>query len=81
MLVLLNIKLTIDLIMETLFLQTVSSPDFEIFNSDIGTYEIQVFSTNAALQTSATSADLTFNAVGKTAIPANVTGLNCRTNK
>ena len=54
---------------------TVSSPDFQIFNTDIGTYEIQVFSFNAALQTSATSADLTFNAVGKTAIPANITGL------
>ena len=55
--------------------QTTSSPDFEIFDSDIGTYDIQVFSYNAALQTSATSADLTFNAVGKTALPANVTGL------
>ena len=55
---------------------TVSSPDFEIFNTDIGTYEFQVFSYNAALQTSATSADLTFNAVGKTALPANVTGLS-----
>ena len=54
---------------------TVSSPDFEIFNTDIGTYEFQVFSYNAALQTSATSADLTFNAVGKTALPSNVTGL------
>tara|TARA_B100002052_G_scaffold233594_1_gene216696 strand:- start:1035 stop:4442 length:3408 start_codon:yes stop_codon:yes gene_type:complete len=54
---------------------TVSSPDFQIFNTDIGTYEIQVFSFNAALQTSATSADLTFNAVGKTAIPSNITGL------
>ena len=54
---------------------TVSSPDFEIFNTDIGTYEIQVFSYNTALQTSATSADLTFNAVGKTAIPSNITGL------
>ena len=54
---------------------TVSSPDFQIFNTDIGTYEIQIFSYNAALQTSSTSADLTFNAVGKTAIPANITGL------
>ena len=54
---------------------TVSSPDFEIFNTDIGTYEFQVFSYNLALQTSATSADLTFNAVGKTALPSNVTGL------
>ena len=54
---------------------TVSSPDFEIFNTDVGTYEIQVFSYNAALQTSATSADLTFVAQGKTALPSNVTGL------
>ena len=46
------------------------------FNTDIGTYEFQVFSYNAALQTSATSADLTFNAVGKTALPSNVTGLS-----
>ena len=55
---------------------TVSSPDFEIFNTDIGTYEFQVFSYNAALQTSATSTDLTFFAVGKTALPSNVTGLS-----
>ena len=55
---------------------TVSSPDFEIFNTDIGTYEFQVFSYNAALQTSATSADLTFNAVGKTALPSDVSGLS-----
>ena len=54
---------------------TVSSPDFELFNSDIGTYEFQVFSFNTALQPSPTSADLTFNAVGKTAIPSDVTGL------
>ena len=51
------------------------SPDFEIFDTDIGTYEFQVFSYNNALQTSATSADLNFNAVGKTALPSDVTGL------
>ena len=55
---------------------TVSSPDFEIFNTSIGTYEIQVFSFNTALELSATSTDLTFNAVGKTALPSNVTGLS-----
>ena len=54
---------------------TVSSPDFEIFNSDVGTYEFQVFSYNTALQTSPTSANLTFTAQGKTALPGNVTGL------
>ena len=51
---------------------SVSSPDFEIFNTSIGTYEIQVFSFNAALQLSSSSADLTFNAVGKTAVPDDV---------
>ena len=55
---------------------TVSSPDFEIFNTNIGTYEIQVFSYNTALELSATSTNLTFNAVGKTAVPSNVTGLS-----
>ena len=55
---------------------TVSSPDFEILNSDVGTYEVQVFSFNAALQLSATSANLTFVAQGKTALPGNVTGLS-----
>ena len=54
---------------------TVSSPDFEIFNTSIGTYEIEVFSFNTALELSATSTNLTFNAVGKTAVPSNVTGL------
>ena len=54
---------------------TTSSPDFEIFNSQIGAYEISVFSLNAALEASASSSDITFNAVGKTAVPADVTGL------
>ena len=53
----------------------VSSPDFEIINSQLGTYEIQVFSYNINAQLSATSNDLTFNAVGKTARPQNVTNL------
>ena len=53
----------------------VSSPDFEIINSQLGTYEIQVFSYNINAQLSATSNDLTFNAVGKTALPQDPTGL------
>jgi len=53
----------------------VSSPDFEIINSQLGTYEIQVFSYNLNGQLSATSNDLTFNAVGKTALPQDPTGL------
>tara|TARA_Y100000114_G_scaffold67000_1_gene61421 strand:+ start:612 stop:4250 length:3639 start_codon:yes stop_codon:yes gene_type:complete len=55
---------------------SVSSPDFEIFNTAIGTYEISVFSFNASLQLSSTSTDITFNAVGKTAVPENVSGLD-----
>ena len=55
---------------------TVSSPDFEIFNTSIGTYDIQVFSYNTALELSATSTDLTFEAVGKTAVPSDVSGLS-----
>ena len=53
----------------------VSSPDFEIFNSQVGAYEISVFTLNSALKASSSSSDITFNAVGKTAVPADVTGL------
>ena len=53
----------------------VSSPDFEILNSQLGVYEFQVFSYNINAQLSATSNDLTFNAVGKTALPEDPTGL------
>ena len=54
---------------------TVSSPDFEVFNTSLGTYEIQVYSYNTALQPSTTSSNLTFNTVGKTAVPDDVSGL------
>tara|TARA_Y100000004_G_scaffold180323_1_gene224824 strand:+ start:2170 stop:5811 length:3642 start_codon:yes stop_codon:yes gene_type:complete len=53
----------------------VSSPDFEILNSQLGVYEFQVFSYNIQGQLSATSNNLTFNAVGKTALPEDPTGL------
>ncbi|REK53028.1 MAG: host specificity protein J [Bacteroidetes bacterium] len=53
----------------------VSSPDFEILNSQLGLYEFQVFSYNLSAQLSATSNDLSFNAVGKTALPEDPTGL------
>ena len=55
--------------------EKVSRPDFVIFNSQLGTYEIQVFSYNVQRQLSATSTDLTFEAVGKTAVPQDVTNL------
>ena len=55
--------------------ERVTRPDFEIMNSRLGTYTIQVFSYNVLEQLSATSTDITFEAVGKTAVPQDVTGL------
>ena len=54
---------------------TSSSPDFEIFNTKVGSYEVSVRSLNAALEPSATAATRTFTTIGKTAVPADVTGL------
>ena len=55
--------------------QDVFRPDFEIEGTEAGTYEFKVFSYNAALKLSETSTDLTFNAAGKTAPPADVQNL------
>ncbi len=55
-------------------LDTVSS-DAEIVNSQAGRYEFRVFSFNGIGEPSRTAATLTFDAVGKTAPPANITGL------
>ena len=56
--------------------EIVFRPDFELLNTEAGTYEFQVFSYNAALKLSATSTNLTFNAVGKTDPPGNVQNLS-----
>ena len=56
--------------------ETVFRPDFELLNTEAGTYEFKVFSYNAALKLSATSSDIAFNAVGKTAPPGNVQNLS-----
>jgi len=55
--------------------EKVSRPDFEIMNSRKGTYTIQVFSYNVQNRLSASSTNITFEAVGKTAVPQDVTGL------
>ena len=55
-------------------IETLSS-DAEILNSDAGEYEIRVFSFNAINQPSRQPATLTFNAVGKTAPPSDITNL------
>jgi len=56
--------------------EVVFRPDFELIGTEAGTYEFRVFSFNAALKLSATSTDLTFNAVGKTTPPGNVQNLS-----
>lgn len=55
--------------------ETVQRNDYEILDSQVGTYEIQVLAINAALQTSQ-PAILNFSAFGKTAPPSDVTGAN-----
>ena len=55
--------------------QTVLRTDFEVLDTTAGTYEIKVYSFNAALELSTTSTDISFNAVGKTAPPSNVQNL------
>ena len=55
--------------------EVVFRPDFEILNTEAGTYEFKVYSFNAALKLSVTSSDLTFNAVGKTEAPSDVQNL------
>ena len=51
------------------------SHDAEIFNTESGVYEIRVFSFNGLGQPSRQPATLTFNAVGKTAPPSDITNL------
>ena len=55
-------------------INTVSS-EAEVFNSSAGKYEIRVFSFNGIDLPSINPATLTFNAVGKTAPPSNITNL------
>lgn len=50
--------------------------DYEIFDNVADTYEIRVFSLNAVLQPSSTAAELTYEALGKTANPQDPTGLS-----
>ena len=53
----------------------VTASDFELIDAKIGTYTFEVFSFNAALVISANKTTTTINAVGKTAVPEDVTGL------
>lgn len=57
------------------FTQEVTSPTFELFDSEIGTYVFEVSSYNAFGIPSVTANSLTFTALGKTAPPAAPTNL------
>jgi len=56
--------------------QVIQRADYEIFDNTADTYTIRVYSLNAILQPSATYAELTYDAEGKTANPGNPSGLS-----
>ena len=55
--------------------ERVTAPTFEIFDSELGEYKFEVFSYNAVGEPSTIPTTLTFNAQGKTALPADVQNL------
>jgi len=60
---------------ENFISQRITRPDFTIFETKNGTYEIRVFSYNALGKPSTTPATTTFTTVGKTALPEDPSGL------
>jgi hypothetical protein len=54
---------------------TVTKPDVEILDTRAGTYEFEVYSINSLGRQSSDFASLTFNALGKTAVPGQVQNL------
>jgi len=57
---------------ENLISERVTRPDFTIFETLNGTYEVRVFSYNALGKPSITPATTSFTTIGKTALPADV---------
>jgi len=55
--------------------QVVFSSDFELLDTKKGIYTIEVFSYNLSLQLSTNATTTTFTAIGKTALPEDVTNL------
>ena len=60
---------------ENFISERVKRPDFTIFETQLGSYEIRVFSYNALGKPSTTPSTRTFTTVGKTALPADPSGL------
>jgi len=58
--------------------ETISTrvPEIELVGTSAGAFEFRLFTINAALVPSSTPSTLTLNAVGKTAVPANVSNLS-----
>ena len=60
---------------ENLISERVTRPDFTIFETQLGTYEVRVFSYNALGKPSTRPSTTTFTTVGKTALPDDPSGL------
>jgi len=60
---------------ENFISERITRPDFTIFETLNGTYEVRVFSYNALGKPSTNPAETTFTTVGKTALPADVQNL------
>ena len=59
---------------ENFISERVKRPDFTIFETQLGTYEVRVFSYNALGKPSTTPSTTTFTTVGKTALPDDPSG-------
>ena len=60
---------------ENFISERITRPDFTIFETQLGTYEVRVFSYNALKKPSTNPAETTFTTVGKTALPEDPSGL------
>ena len=60
---------------ENFISERVKRPDFTIFETQLGTYEVRVFSYNALEKPSTEPSTITFTTIGKTALPADPSGL------
>ena len=60
---------------ENFITERITRADFTIFETQLGTYQIRVFSYNALGKPSTTPAETTFTTIGKTALPADPSGL------
>jgi len=60
---------------ENFISERITRSDFTIFETQLGTYEIRVFSYNALGKPSTTPSTTTFTTVGKTALPEDPSGL------